>query len=58
MDGPHPRPKFLSAKLRPGTNSLIGKVGAGSDGFSIQLKVAESALAHGETDQAKDAKAH
>lgn len=58
MDGPHPRPKFLSAKLRPGTNSLIGKVGAGSDGFSIQLKVAESALAHGETDQAKGAKAH
>jgi hypothetical protein len=31
----------FSFTLRLGINSLICKVGAGSDGFSVQLKIAE-----------------
>jgi len=51
MDGPHSRPVFLSVTLRPGLNSLMCKVGAGSDGFGIQLRVAELTLQNGVKDR-------
>lgn len=40
FDGPHPRPHFFEARLRPGMNDVFVKVGAGSAGHGLALRVA------------------
>lgn len=40
FDGPHPRPYFLTAQLKPGENEFFIKTAAGSGGHSFELSVA------------------
>ncbi|RRJ97901.1 lysophospholipase [Opitutaceae bacterium TAV4] len=41
LEGPHRVPIFLPVTLRPGSNELVIKVGAGSAGFNHRVRVAQ-----------------
>ncbi|MDF3059437.1 MAG: lysophospholipase [Rariglobus sp.] len=41
LDGPHRVPVFLPVQLNAGVNTLFVKVGAGSAGFNLRLRVGE-----------------
>lgn len=45
FDGPHPRPFFMSVKLKAGINEIFLKTAAGSAGHSFELSLAKTALA-------------
>ncbi|HEY9250163.1 MAG TPA: hypothetical protein VIO38_13570, partial [Rariglobus sp.] len=45
FDGPHPRPHFMTARLKAGVNEFFIKTAAGSAGHNFELRVARTGLA-------------